>query len=542
MVSTLTQLALWVSLLVAARRRSRSSPGAGSASSAPALSILALVAALRGPDGGRGHRARPRHVRAPGRANDRERSDRHRRRSCASRERYTGDLIAAARLVEISGTVTGDVLAFAEEIDVTGTVGGNVRTGSRSLDIEGLVERNVTAAGEILRVGPGAQVRGSFTAAGREAILAAPSNAISSSPRKRTASTPMSEARRSWWAMSSPSATARSRKERSSSMEGASPRWRPARSSQSPVAFERIEEDDEDDPRLSWLTHFLLLLGRGVRPRRGVRPSGARRRGGGHRRSPAAAREEFLRRSSGRRSGRRASLWLDDHARRPSPGLRDALLLVPRPLPGAGLRRALHREARFWEEPTDRSQLLVRLAVGLLAIHIAKSIPYLGHVVTVAVALWGFGALVLFFLDGLTGARLPSRPHRFLPRSPRDPEHPGVLHGAHRERGEGERGEASLELATAALLIEVSRADFDVSEEERGAIEEGVRKSFGLTEEETREIVALAEEEVLAGGLALRVHPARGPELHAGAETAHRRASMGSRPHRRAHRGRARST
>jgi len=59
-----------------------------------------------------------------------------------------------------------------------------------------------------------------------------------------------------------------------------------------------------------------------------------------------------------------------------------------------------------------------------------------------------------------------------------------------------ERPEPSLELATAALLIEVSRADFDASEDERAAIEEQVRKSFGLTEEQTREIVALAEEEV----------------------------------------------
>jgi uncharacterized tellurite resistance protein B-like protein len=59
-----------------------------------------------------------------------------------------------------------------------------------------------------------------------------------------------------------------------------------------------------------------------------------------------------------------------------------------------------------------------------------------------------------------------------------------------------ENQEPSLELATAALLLEVSRADYDVSDEERAAIEESVRKSFGLTEEETREIVALAEEEV----------------------------------------------
>jgi uncharacterized tellurite resistance protein B-like protein len=59
-----------------------------------------------------------------------------------------------------------------------------------------------------------------------------------------------------------------------------------------------------------------------------------------------------------------------------------------------------------------------------------------------------------------------------------------------------ESQEPSLELATAALLLEVSRADFEVSNEERAAIEESVRKSFGLTEDETREIVALAEEEV----------------------------------------------
>ncbi len=58
------------------------------------------------------------------------------------------------------------------------------------------------------------------------------------------------------------------------------------------------------------------------------------------------------------------------------------------------------------------------------------------------------------------------------------------------------RKEPSLEMATAALLIEVSRADFDVSEEERAAIAERVRTAFGLTEEETRQIVALAEEEV----------------------------------------------
>jgi uncharacterized tellurite resistance protein B-like protein len=56
--------------------------------------------------------------------------------------------------------------------------------------------------------------------------------------------------------------------------------------------------------------------------------------------------------------------------------------------------------------------------------------------------------------------------------------------------------ERALQLATAALLIEVSRADFDRSPGERGAIEEALQRSFGLERAETREIVDLAEEEV----------------------------------------------
>jgi uncharacterized tellurite resistance protein B-like protein len=54
----------------------------------------------------------------------------------------------------------------------------------------------------------------------------------------------------------------------------------------------------------------------------------------------------------------------------------------------------------------------------------------------------------------------------------------------------------ALELATAALLIEVSRADFEVGEEEGRVIVEAVERSFGLSPAETREIVALAEQQV----------------------------------------------
>jgi uncharacterized tellurite resistance protein B-like protein len=55
--------------------------------------------------------------------------------------------------------------------------------------------------------------------------------------------------------------------------------------------------------------------------------------------------------------------------------------------------------------------------------------------------------------------------------------------------------EHSLQLATAALLIEISRADLDVKEEERRTIMHSMRSKFSLTEEETGELIGLAEEE-----------------------------------------------
>ena len=55
--------------------------------------------------------------------------------------------------------------------------------------------------------------------------------------------------------------------------------------------------------------------------------------------------------------------------------------------------------------------------------------------------------------------------------------------------------EHGLRVATAALLIEMSRADFEVSERQRGAVVDGVRRIFGLDPSQTRELLALAEEE-----------------------------------------------
>jgi uncharacterized tellurite resistance protein B-like protein len=51
-----------------------------------------------------------------------------------------------------------------------------------------------------------------------------------------------------------------------------------------------------------------------------------------------------------------------------------------------------------------------------------------------------------------------------------------------------------LQLATAALLIEVMRADTEVKSEEQIAVEKAIREKFDLSEEETRNLVQLAEQ------------------------------------------------
>ncbi len=58
-----------------------------------------------------------------------------------------------------------------------------------------------------------------------------------------------------------------------------------------------------------------------------------------------------------------------------------------------------------------------------------------------------------------------------------------------------ELSEHALQLATAALLFEVMRMDEEVTEQERETIREILASRFSLTETETRQLIALAEEE-----------------------------------------------
>ena len=56
--------------------------------------------------------------------------------------------------------------------------------------------------------------------------------------------------------------------------------------------------------------------------------------------------------------------------------------------------------------------------------------------------------------------------------------------------------EHALQLATAALLIEMTHADFHVTGEEKEAVKRALRKTFELSPHETQELISLAEQEV----------------------------------------------
>ena len=66
------------------------------------------------------------------------------------------------------------------------------------------------------------------------------------------------------------------------------------------------------------------------------------------------------------------------------------------------------------------------------------------------------------------------------------------------ERGgaDADESERGFHFATAMLLLEMTRADFEVKTEELEAVSEAVRKGLGLSEEEASSLVALAEAEV----------------------------------------------
>jgi uncharacterized tellurite resistance protein B-like protein len=63
------------------------------------------------------------------------------------------------------------------------------------------------------------------------------------------------------------------------------------------------------------------------------------------------------------------------------------------------------------------------------------------------------------------------------------------------DNGTSDSGEYRLHLATAALLIEMTRVDEHIKPEEQAVLAAGIRNTFGLSEHETDELISLAEQE-----------------------------------------------
>jgi len=59
----------------------------------------------------------------------------------------------------------------------------------------------------------------------------------------------------------------------------------------------------------------------------------------------------------------------------------------------------------------------------------------------------------------------------------------------------GGPAEHALQLATAALLLEMMRMDHEVAPQERQVVTQAMRTKFGLSEDETATLIRLAEEE-----------------------------------------------
>lgn len=60
---------------------------------------------------------------------------------------------------------------------------------------------------------------------------------------------------------------------------------------------------------------------------------------------------------------------------------------------------------------------------------------------------------------------------------------------------DGEDAEHALRLAVAALLLEMTRMDYEVTVQERAAVTTAVREHLGLTPEEAQELIHCAEAE-----------------------------------------------
>ena len=333
-----------------------------------------------------------------------------------------GDLIVAARQVEVTGAVEGDVLGVAETIDVTGRVGGSVRTGSRTLDIEGIVARNITSGGQTIRLRPDAALSGSVTIAGERTIIDAPV------PRDVTVAAAEIEID----AVVSGSAL----------MAGERLYVGPRGGIRGEARFYGAEEPDVDeDAELASAIDFTLAepdppptIGERVR-RAAFMWAAAFLFGATVLLLTPEATERIL------------TTHVPEYGRSLVTGIVAVVVMfafailaivtaVGFPLGLTSIAflmiglyvaqtyAAAYIGREILGAPTSASQGLMQLALGLLLIHVAKSIPIVAPIVVLLVALWGFGALVSYLRSNLgdaSGSPQPSASDAPPPAPPAPP-------------------------------------------------------------------------------------------------------------------------
>jgi len=78
-----------------------------------------------------------------------------------------GDVYAFAEQLEVSGHVTGDLIGFVQSERVSGVVDGNIRTFTNNLTITGTVERSVLVWNQTFDLEPSGKIGHSLTAGGQ---------------------------------------------------------------------------------------------------------------------------------------------------------------------------------------------------------------------------------------------------------------------------------------------------------------------------------------------------------------------------------------
>jgi cytoskeletal protein CcmA (bactofilin family) len=82
-----------------------------------------------------------------------------------------GDVYAFAHQVDVTGHINGDLICFAQAVRVSGVIDGNLRAGANNVTLTGTVERNVTVWNETFNLDSSAKINRSLTAGGETLTL-----------------------------------------------------------------------------------------------------------------------------------------------------------------------------------------------------------------------------------------------------------------------------------------------------------------------------------------------------------------------------------